>query len=127
MVYGAASGTAAPTPVGLGPVYALGGLCLAAGLADLSVIVRKQLSPGQRLARHLWRMCFAFFIATGSFFLGQQQVMPRAVQGSPLLFVAAFAPFAVMAYGLARVARGRWAVIPAGAGMTGRSDQNFRT
>ena len=38
-------------------------------------------------------MCFAFFIATGSFFLGQQDVLPAAVRGSPILFVLAFAPF----------------------------------
>ena len=48
-------------------------------------------------------MCFAFFIATGSFFLGQQDVMPEAVRGSPILFVLAFAPFAVMLFWLARL------------------------
>ena len=48
-------------------------------------------------------MCFAFFIATGSFFLGQQDVLPQAVRGSPILFVLAFAPFAVMAFWLVRV------------------------
>jgi hypothetical protein len=54
-------------------------------------------------ARHLWRICFAFFIATGSFFLGQQDVLPQAVRGSPILFVLAFAPFALMLFWLARV------------------------
>ena len=48
-------------------------------------------------------MCFAFFIATGSFFLGQQDVLPTAVRGSPILFVLAFAPFALMAVWLVRV------------------------
>ena len=48
-------------------------------------------------------MCFAFFIATGSFFLGQQDVLPEAVRGSPLLFVPAFAPFGLMAFWLVRV------------------------
>ena len=48
-------------------------------------------------------MCFAFFIATGSFFLGQQDVLPSAVRGSPILFVLAFAPFAVMAFWLVRL------------------------
>jgi hypothetical protein len=52
-------------------------------------------------------MCFAFFIATGSFFLGQQDVMPQAVQGSPVLFVLAFAPFAVMAFWLVRLRLGK--------------------
>jgi hypothetical protein len=52
-------------------------------------------------------MCFAFFIATGSFFLGQQDVLPQAVRGSPILFVLAFAPFAVMAFWLVRLRFGK--------------------
>jgi uncharacterized membrane protein len=91
------------TPVGSGPVFILGGLCLTAGLLDLRVVLRKRLSAGERIRRHLWRMCFAFFIATGSFFLGQQKVMPAAVRGSPVLFVLAFAPFAVMLFWLVRL------------------------
>ncbi|MFL6845761.1 MAG: hypothetical protein ACJ8ER_12865 [Allosphingosinicella sp.] len=101
MIRGALTG--ATTPAGPGPVFALGGLCLLAGLLDLNAILRAPLTPAQRLARHLWRMCFAFFIATGSFFLGQQDVLPAAVRGSPALFALAFAPFAVMAFWLARI------------------------
>jgi len=95
--------TGATTPAGRGPVFAFAGLCLLAGLLDLNAILRARLTPVQRISRHLWRMCFAFFIATGSFFLGQQDVLPRAVQGSPALFVLAFAPFAAMAFWLVRV------------------------
>jgi hypothetical protein len=91
------------TPVGPGPVYALAAISLFAGLLDLKVILRRRMSPAQRLSRHLWRMCFAFFIATGSFFLGQQQVFPKDLQGSPVLLVLAFAPFAAMAFWLVRV------------------------
>ena len=98
--------TAEPTvrnPVGRGPVFVMAALLLLAGLLDLNAILRRKLSSAQRLSRHLWRMCFAFFIATGSFFIGQQDVLPRAVQGSPFLFVLGFAPFAVMAFWLARL------------------------
>jgi len=105
MIWGGLTG--ATTPAGPGPVFALGGLCLLAGLLDLNAVLRAKLSQAQRVARHLWRMCFAFFIATGSFFLGQQDVLPRAVQGSPILFVLAFAPFAVMAFWLVRVRTGK--------------------
>lgn len=96
----------ATTPAGPGVIYALAGVCLLAGLLDLKAILRK-LTPAQRIARHLWRMCFAFFIATGSFFLGQQDILPAAVRGSPILFVLAFAPFAVMAFWLVRVRIGK--------------------
>ncbi|HEV2747685.1 MAG TPA: DUF2306 domain-containing protein [Allosphingosinicella sp.] len=102
MVLGGLSGEAT-TPAGVGPVFAVAGIFLLAGLGDLIAVVRGTLRPAQRLARHLWRMCFAFFIATGSFFLGQQDVMPQAVRGSPILFVLAFAPFAVMAFWLVRL------------------------
>ena len=101
MIWGGLNG--ATTPAGAGPVLALGAICLLAGLLDLNAIVRQTLTSRQRIGRHLWRMCFAFFVATGSFFLGQQDVLPMVVRGSPALFVLAFAPFAVMAYWLVRV------------------------
>jgi uncharacterized membrane protein len=101
MIWGGFTG--ATTPAGPGPVFGLGGLCLLAGLLDLKVVLSGRMTPAQRLSRHLWRMCFAFFIATGSFFLGQQDVLPKAVQGSPLLFVLALAPFGVMLFWLVRL------------------------
>ena len=106
MIWGGLTGVT--TPAGPGPIFALGGMCLLAGLLDLNAILRAPLSIAQRVARHLWRMCFAFFFATGSFFLGQQDVMPAAVRGSPVLFVLAFAPFAVMAFWLVRVRFPAW-------------------
>jgi uncharacterized membrane protein len=102
MAWGAAV-DGATTPAGPGVIYVLSALCLMAGLFDLKWILGQPLSRNQRLARHLWRMCFAFFIATGSFFLGQQDVLPLAVQGSAWLFVPAFAPFGVMAWWLVRL------------------------
>ncbi len=74
-----------------------------AGLLDLSVVMRGGVFGVQRIARHLWRMCFAFFIAAGSFFLGQQKVMPVAWHGSRILLVLGLAPLAVMAFWLIRV------------------------
>ena len=60
-------------------------------LGDLHVIIRRQLNGVLRIARHLWRMCMSLFIAAGSFFLGQQQVLPEFMVGSlwqfgPVLF-----------------------------------------
>lgn len=95
--------TGAATAAGRGSVFAFAGLCLLAGLLDLNAILRSRLTPAQRLSRHLWRMCVAFFIATGSFFLGQQDLLPKALRGSPILFVLAFAPFGVMLFWLVRL------------------------
>ena len=102
MVWGGLTG-AATTPDGAGPVFAVAGFCLLAGLLDLNVVLRGRLTPVQRLSRHLWRMLLAFFIATGSFFLGQQDLMPAAMRGSLWLFVLAFAPFGIMLFWLARL------------------------
>jgi hypothetical protein len=94
-------------PGGPGSRFVLAALCLVAALLDLSAVVRRKLTPAQRIARHLWRMCFAFFIVTFSFFVGQQDLMPAAVRGSPALLVVGFAPLAVMTFWLVRVRLGK--------------------
>ena len=107
----------ASTPAGRGPVIIFGAVCLLAGLHDLNAILRSPLSGRQRISRHLWRMCVAFFIATGSFFLGQQDALPAAVRGSAWMFVPAFAPILIMLFWLARL---RFAKAIARSKQTGR-------
>jgi uncharacterized membrane protein len=50
--------------------YVFGSLVLLSVLGDARLMIRGGVAGVQRLVRHLWRMCFALFIATGSFFLG---------------------------------------------------------
>lgn len=52
---------------------------------DINVIVRGGLSGAPRIARHLWRMGFAMFIAAASIFLGNPQVFPEPVRRIELL------------------------------------------
>lgn len=73
-----------------------------AALGDLHNIARAGLSGAPRIARHLWRMCFALFIAAGSFFLGQQKMLPHEWQGSAWLFAPVLAPLVLMLFWLAR-------------------------
>jgi uncharacterized membrane protein len=87
-------------PEGYGMVAAL--FALAAAL-DLKVVLSGGIAGTPRLARHSWRMCTALFIAAGSFFFGQQQVMPEAVQGSPWLAVPPFAVLGLMVYWLVKL------------------------
>ncbi|MBV9044783.1 MAG: hypothetical protein JO294_06640 [Alphaproteobacteria bacterium] len=78
-------------------MYAVFGVIIAlAVVLDLGVIRRGTIAGGARIRRHLWRMCTAFFVANGSFFLGQQKVMPAYMKGSPWLFVFGFAPLAIL-------------------------------
>jgi hypothetical protein len=80
----------------------MGSVILLAGLGDLRVILRG-ISGRRRIARHLWRMCFGWFIATGSFFLGQQQVFPAAIRKTGLLIVPAVLPLILLVFWLVRV------------------------
>ena len=82
-------------------MFVLVGAIAAAG--DLKMILRGGISGSARIARHLWRMCAALTIASGSFFLGQQRIMPAYMRGSPWLFVPVIAPLLLMVFWLIRV------------------------
>ncbi|MBL8996648.1 MAG: hypothetical protein KJZ74_01205 [Gemmatimonadales bacterium] len=90
----------------VGPPLIGGMLLLLAAVGDLRVARAgggATLRGPRRLARHLWRMCFGLFIATGSFFLGQMAFVPDSVRVLPVLLVLAFAPLALLAYWMWRV------------------------
>jgi uncharacterized membrane protein len=74
-----------------------------AAVLDVSVILRARLSRPHRLARHLWRMSVALFVAAGSLFLGQPKAFPAALRGSPIMFVPELAVLAGLAYWMIRV------------------------
>jgi hypothetical protein len=78
-----------------------------AALSDLKVILRRGITGAPRIARHLWRVCFALFIASGSLFLGQSQVFPKALQHSGLLPVPALAPLILLIFWMLRVRLGK--------------------
>jgi hypothetical protein len=99
------SGTIGSTPPQAFYVFMLVGSI--AALSDLKVLLSRRLEGLARVARHLWRMCVALTIATGSFFLGQQRVMPHAMQGSPWLYAPVFAPLLLMVFWLVRVRLGK--------------------
>lgn len=87
----------------------VGGTVLAlAAVGDLRAIRAGGSRGARRLARHLWRMCFGLFVATGSFFLGQMRFIPEPVRIVPLLLALAFAPIPFLLYWMWRVrVRGR--------------------
>jgi len=75
-----------------------------AGLLDLRMLRRGQLSARQRLTRHLWRMGYAMWIATMSFFLGQADEFPAAIRASGVLALPVLAVTFTMLYWVARAA-----------------------
>jgi len=83
-------------------MFVFGSIALLSGLSDIRVM-RSRIQGKRRLVRHLWRMCFALFIATASFFLGQIKVIPEPLRIMPVLVVLALAPLVIMLYWLWRV------------------------
>jgi len=84
--------------------FVFGVVAMLSALGDARTLWAGRLAGAKRLARHIWRMCFAMWIATASFFLGQPKVFPEplrhlmGVRAIPVLLV-----LAVMFYWLARV------------------------
>jgi hypothetical protein len=99
--FASANGRVDSLPAGVHIPFAL--VAVLAAAFDLYFLRRGRLSQAQRIARHLWRMCTALLIAAMSFFLGQQKVMPEAIQGSPALFVPILAVLAAMIFWILRV------------------------
>src|SRR6266850_4001047 len=85
-------------PVGM--ILFLGSMVLLAAAGDVRMLVRGGVFGGQRVARHLWRMCFGLFIATGSF-LAQRRVI--AFLGGPKILLLAVLPLIFMIFWLIRV------------------------
>jgi uncharacterized membrane protein len=81
-----------------------------AAVGDIRLIMPGRLRTTPRLARHLWRMCFALFIAAGSFFSIRARVakiLPEpfttpAMRALPIALI-----FVAMFYWLWRVRAGR--------------------
>ena len=85
------------------PFFMFGFVSLIAAAGD---ITRRRSSdrPGSlRLARHLWRMCFALFVASLSFFIGQSDVFPERIRVMPLLALPVVTVLVSMLYWLWRV------------------------
>jgi hypothetical protein len=98
------------------PPLVIGTVMLLAAFGDWRAIRAGGSRGSRRLARHLWRMCFGLFVATGSFFLGQMKFIPEPVRIVPLLLVLAFAPILFLFYWMWRVRiRGRLTGIVVGA------------
>jgi hypothetical protein len=86
------------------PLYFIfGTVTLLALVGDVRMMASHGYQGARRIARHLWRLCFAAFIASGSFFLGRPQAFPKPLRSIPLLAIPALLPLALMLYWLVRV------------------------
>lgn len=100
-----------------GPYFFLGSVALLAVTGDVRMLVRGGISGKQRVARHLWRMCFAWFIASASIFLARQQFFPAIFRKTGVLVLLSFLPLLLMFFWLIRV---RFTKLSASAYLHGR-------
>lgn len=104
----AAGWVAAASPAGAldqipaGMIFGFAALGAVAAAGDLRLIRHGGLSGEARIRRHLWRMCAALAIAAMSFFFGQQDEFPAAVQGSPVLMAPPLIALGSLAWWMAR-------------------------
>ena len=96
--------------------FFMASIMLLAFAGDVRMLARGGLFGSQRIARHLWRMCFGFFIATGSFFLGpanrplrflrtlglRQQIFHTVLRQEVLIFFAVL-PLLLLIFWIIRV------------------------
>ena len=85
------------------PFFMFGVVGTLAAAGDLRVMRSGAPRGAPRLARHLWRMSFALFIAALSFFIGQADVFPKPLRIPPLLALPVLAVLVTMLYWLWRV------------------------
>ena len=88
--------------------FIFGAVALLATFGDARMLLARSLPWSQRIARHLWRMCLALWIAAASFFLGQADEFPEALRIMPLLCTPVLLVMLLMFYWLARVLFTQW-------------------
>jgi uncharacterized membrane protein len=88
-----------------GMMFFLATIILLAAIGDVRMIRAGGIQGTRRLARHLWRMCFGLFIATGSFVaqLVMMQFMPGWMRSVPVILMLAAGPLVVLVYWMWRV------------------------
>lgn len=80
-----------------------GSILLLAASLDLRMFIYGGAHGVHRIIRHLWRMCFAFILATIAIFLGQQQVFPVYIREMNILPIPTLLVFLSLIYWVLKV------------------------
>ena len=79
-------------------MFIFGAMALLGAIGDVRMMRNGGIQGRRRIKRHLWRMCFAMWVAAASFFWGPPNRVPELMR-YPLLFpIPVLAPIAVMFY-----------------------------
>jgi uncharacterized membrane protein len=85
------------------PMFIFGVVGMLAAAGDMRMIRAGGTQGPRRIARHLWRMCFAMWVAAASFFFGPPGRVPEAIRIPALLPIPVLVPVVVMLYWLWRI------------------------
>jgi hypothetical protein len=85
--------------------FFLGFILLLAAVGDVRMIQHGGVVGKQRIARHLWRMCFGLCIASGSFFMGASASSRNSSAYPPYFSVSTFCPLILLAFSMIRIRR----------------------
>src|SRR5262249_38453034 len=88
------------------PYIMLGSVVLLAVIGDIRMLMRGGIAGTQRIARHLWRMCFGWFVASGSIFLARPHLFPVWMRKSGALYFLTVLPLLLLVFWMVRVRAG---------------------
>ena len=86
-----------------GMMFFMTTIVMLAAIGDARMVLAGGITGARRLARHLWRMCFGLFIASGSFLIGQMKFIPEPIRIGPLLILLGVSPLVMLLYWMWRV------------------------
>lgn len=84
--------------------FVFSGLAFLSACGDIATILKGGAVGAQRLARHLWRMCFALYLFTATLFTGPGSVVfPEQIRGSWVFMIPELSVLVLSLYWLTRV------------------------
>jgi hypothetical protein len=87
-------------------MFLFSAMALLGATGDWKMLRAGELTGKPRIKRHLWRLCFAMWVAAASFFWGPPNRVPEIIRIPALLPIPVLTPIVVMLYWLWRM-RGR--------------------
>jgi uncharacterized membrane protein len=88
-----------------GMLFFMSTITLLAAFGDFRMMRAGGIQGSRRIARHLWRMCFGLFIATGSFVaqLVMMKYVPDALRSLPVILALSAGPLVMLVYWMWRI------------------------
>jgi uncharacterized membrane protein len=82
------------------PMLIFSAMSIGAAIGDWKMLRAGGIEGRARIKRHLWRMCFAMWVAAASFFWGPPNRVPELIRYPMVFPIPVLAPIAVMLYWL---------------------------